>query len=209
MRTVLYLVRHGATEANLARPYRLQGQKRDDPLATVGVGQAEATRDLLAGRPFAAMYCSPLQRAVQTAQIIAAPHGFTPHPVAELTECDVGRWEGLDWDTIRRTDVEAYREYMADPGSAPYPGGENFTEVFARAGPAIDRIVADHAGHVVLVVSHHVVIRTYLAASLGLSVGKARHVSVENCGVSIVEVDDGSKSVSTLNLVSHLARAAA
>src|SRR5438552_3915423 len=78
MRTTLYLLRHGATEANLARPARLQGRKHNPPLAPLGERQAALTRDLLAVRPIDFCYCSPLLRAVQTAEIIAAPHGLSP-----------------------------------------------------------------------------------------------------------------------------------
>ena len=73
MRTILYLLRHGATEANLAHPPRLQGRRLDPPLAKLGVRQAEATRDFLAIRPIDHCYSSPLRRAMQTASIVAAP----------------------------------------------------------------------------------------------------------------------------------------
>src|SRR5437879_10100326 len=108
MKTTLYLIRHGATEANLARPQRLQGRKSNPPLARLGVRQAEATRDLLAIRPMDVCYCSPLLRAVETAQIVAAPHRLSPVAIDALTECDVGDWEGLDWQTIRTQDPEAH-----------------------------------------------------------------------------------------------------
>src|SRR5262245_66623994 len=101
MRTTLYLLRHAATEANLAQPPRLQGRRHNPPLARLGVRQAEATRDFLAPRPLQHCYCSPLLRAVQTASIVGAPHGLSPEPLDALTECDVGRWEGLDRPTIR------------------------------------------------------------------------------------------------------------
>src|SRR5438874_9510237 len=109
-KTVLYLIRHAATEANLAHPPRLQGRRHNPPLARLGIRQAEATRDFLAGRSIQHCYCSPLLRAVQTAAIIAAPHGLSPEPLEALTECDIGRWEGMDWQTIRYLDAEAYQQ---------------------------------------------------------------------------------------------------
>src|ERR1700758_4922692 len=121
MRTILYLLRHGATEANLARPPWLQGRRVDPPLARLGVRQAEATRDFLAVRPIDVCYCSPLLRALQTAKIVAAPYGLTPIPVNALIECDIGRWEGQDWQSIRYFDAAAYRDFMADPATIGYP----------------------------------------------------------------------------------------
>src|SRR6187200_2830632 len=84
--TTLYLIRHGATEANLATPPRLQGRKHNPPLARLGVRQAEATRDFLAIRPLDACYTSPLLRAAQTAAIVAAPHRLVPATMEALTE---------------------------------------------------------------------------------------------------------------------------
>ena len=114
MHTTVYLIRHAATAANLAIPNRLQGRRTDPPLAPFGICQAEATRDLLAGRRIHACYSSPLRRALETANVIAAPHRLIPMPVADLIECDIGEWEGLDWETIKIRDAEIYRRYMAD-----------------------------------------------------------------------------------------------
>src|SRR6516162_221368 len=114
MPTLLYLIRHGATEANLARPPRLQGRRHNPPLARLGVRQAEATRDFLAAHPIRHCYCSPLLRAFQTAAIVAAPHGISPVPLDNLAECDVGRWEGLDWQTIRYLDAENYQRFQSN-----------------------------------------------------------------------------------------------
>ncbi len=201
---LLYLIRHAATAANLAVPARLQGRRTDPPLAPIGIRQAEATRDLLAERAIHACYCSPLVRAVETAAIIAAPHRLTPIPIAELTECDVGEWEGLDWETIRGRDPDTYRRFMADPAAVPYPGGESFADVHARSALALDRLIADHPGQNVLVVSHHVVNRTYLAGLLGLPMRLARNVTLDNCGVSVVTCEMGQATVTTLNAVFHL-----
>jgi broad specificity phosphatase PhoE len=202
--TVLYLIRHGATEANIVRPPRLQGQFSDPPLARLGVRQAEATRDYLAVRPIDHCYCSPLRRAVQTAAIVAKPHGLLPVPLKALTECNVGAWEGLDWQTIRSRDPESYKRFHLDPGTFGYPHGESFTQVYDRAAPALDELLERHAGESILVVAHHVVNRTYLAGILGLSPGQGRQVSLDNCGISVVVHHEGKTTVSTLNAAFHL-----
>jgi broad specificity phosphatase PhoE len=202
--TTLYLIRHGATEANLARPARLQGQRLDPPLARLGVRQAEATRDFLAVRPIDHCYCSPLLRAVQTATIVAAPHGVSPRPLGALTECDVGRWEGLDWQTIRYLDAEGFERFHAHPGQAGYPGGESFADVYGRVEPVLKGLLSRHVGETVLVVAHHVVNRTYLAGLLGLTPDQARQVSLDNCGISVVVCAGGETTVHTLNAAFHL-----
>jgi broad specificity phosphatase PhoE len=202
--TVLYLIRHGATEANLARPARIQGRRHNPPLARLGVRQSEATRDFLAGRRVEHCYSSPLLRAVQTATIVAAPHGLAPQPLDALTECDVGRWEGLDWQTIRYLDAEGHQRFHANPAQFGYPGGESFQDVFDRVAPALDELLHRHAGEAVLVVGHHIVNRTYLAGLLGLGPARARQVKLDNCGISVVVRDGDDARVTTLNAAFHL-----
>jgi broad specificity phosphatase PhoE len=208
-KTILYLIRHGATEANLARPARIQGRRHNPPLARHGVRQAEATRDFLAIRPLDHCYCSPLLRAVQTAAIVAAPHGLSPQPLEALTECDVGRWEGLDWQTVRYLDAEGYQRFMQFPGQHGYPGGETFNAVFDRVVPALSELLCQHSGESILVVAHHVVNRTYLAGLLGLTPDQARQVTLDNCGISLVIREGDQTTVRTLNAAFHLLGVAA
>jgi broad specificity phosphatase PhoE len=209
MKTTLYLIRHGATEANLARPPILQGRRQNLPLAPLGIRQAKATRDLLAIRPIEHCYSSPLQRALQTAAIVAAPHGITPRSLEALSECEVGRWEGLDWQTIRQRDGEAYQRFLENPAVHGYPGGESFVDVYQRVQPALEEIWTRHAGEAILVVGHDVVNRTYLAGLLALRPEQARQVTLDNCGISVIVREGRTTAVSTLNAAFHLQGVAA
>jgi broad specificity phosphatase PhoE len=173
------------------------------------VQQARATAEFLGVRPIDVCYSSPLQRAVQTASIICNPHGIAIQTVDMLTECDVGSWEGMDWQQIRYLDADIYHRYMSDPAVHGYPGGENFAQVHARATAAIEEILTREEGRTILIVSHHIVNRTYLAGLLGMPISQARSVSLDNCGISTV-VRDGSKTaVTTLNASFHLQGVAA
>ena len=209
MSTTLYLIRHAATPANLEKPARLQGCRSNPDLAPLGVRQAIATRDFLAIRPVDCIYSSPLRRALQTAEIIAEPHGLAPMTVEALTECDVGAWEGRSWEEIEAAEPEEYARYHADPAAYGYRGGENFQQVYHRTAKAIDELLAGHDGATIVVVSHHIVNRIYLAGVLGLGPARARAVSLENCGISIVNRDHGKATVTTLNAAFHLQGVAA
>jgi broad specificity phosphatase PhoE len=181
--TVLYLVRHGATEANLACPPRLLGRRLDLPLASAGIRQAEATRDALAGIRLDHCYTSPLRRAQQTATILCEPHGLMPQPLDALAECDLGRWEGLDWQAIAAQEPEAYQRFLSDPARHGHPGGESYQDVFDRAAPVLEQLLTRHQGQNPPVVSHQVVLRTYLGWLLGLPLKQARQVSLANGSV--------------------------
>jgi broad specificity phosphatase PhoE len=209
MSTTLYLLRHAATAANLAKPPKLLGRYLDPPLARLGVRQAEATRDFLAIRPIDLCFCSPLRRAVQTATILASPHGLAPVPISALTECDLGAWEGKSWPEIRMQEPQAYRAYMSDPAENGYPGGENFLQVQNRIDAIFDDLLERYEGKSLLIVSHHVVNRVYLAGLLGLAAGQARQVSLDNCGISVISRDAGKNTVTMLNAAFHLQGVAA
>jgi phosphoserine phosphatase len=204
VQTLLYLVRHGATANNLARPYVLQGRLADPGLAPLGVEQAKAAAEALGDIELAAVYCSPLQRARQTAEIIAQTHGLAVQAVPRLTEADVGHWEGLDWDTIMARDPEAYEAFMSDPGAHPYLGGESFDDVHQRCGPALDELLDRHPGQTIAAACHNVVNRTLLAGWLGLSIGKARDLRQANGGINLIRRRDGMTQVVTLNSIFHL-----
>ena len=133
-----------------------------------------------------------------------APHGLDAQTVEALTECDVGRWEGLDWGSIRAREPESYHRFMKDPAAFGYPGGESLGDVYDRARPELERLLETHAGGSILVVAHNVVNRTFLAVLLGLTPGQARRVSLDNCGISVVLREDGRTTVTTLNAAFHL-----
>jgi broad specificity phosphatase PhoE len=202
--TTLYLLRHGATAANLERPYRLQGRRVNPPLAELGISQAKLTRDLLANVHFDHIYTSPLHRAAQTAQILGEGRSLEVRTLDQLAECDVGRWEGKTWEEIRLHDSERSRLFEADPACHGYPDGETFQQVADRVGPCLDRLINGHAGEQLLVIGHHVVNRVYLAGLLGLPPSQAKQVRLDNCGVSIVVNENGQARVATLNATFHL-----
>src|SRR5205085_2418961 len=143
------------------------------------------------------------------AALVAAPHGLSPVPLDDLTECDVGRWEGLDWQAIRYLDAEAYQRFMANPAEHGYPDGESFADVYRRVAACLEPLLRQHAGQSILVVGHHVVNRTYLAGLLGLTPDQARQVKLDNCGISVVVQEEDRTTVTTLNAAFHLQGVAA
>ena len=200
----LWLIRHGATDNNHARPPRLQGQGVDAELSEEGTRQARQTAALLAECQADTVYSSPLLRARQTAQLIAEPHQLAVKTVDELIEVDVGQWEGRPWDEIERDWPEAYRAFVADAGVNPYLGGETLTDVQARVTPVFERLLAENLGRQIIVIAHSVVNRTYLAGLIGASLAQHRAMPQDNCGVNLLHHRRARTKLVTLNSIRHL-----
>ena len=200
----LYLIRHGATENNLARPPRLQGCGINGGLSEAGRRQAEKTGRFLAELPVAAVYTSPLARARETAEAIAKPHQLEVETIADITEADVGDWEGHSWEEIEQTDTDAYRAFMTDASVHPYLGGENMQSVYDRSAPCFEKLMAENLGRTIVVVAHNVVNRVYLATLLGLPIARYRSVPQDNCGVNLLRYRNGRARVVSVNGLFHL-----
>jgi broad specificity phosphatase PhoE len=199
-----YLVRHGATANNAARPPRLQGRRTDPGLSEEGIEQAAMLGGFLAEDRIDAVYASPLLRTRETATAVAEAHE-APIEIADgLIEVDVGQWESMAWDDIQRAHPEAYERFMADASVHPYLGGENLSTVQARVVPVIEKILAANAGRIIVVVAHNVVNRCYLAHQLALPLARYRNIPQDNCGVNLLHHRDGKTKVVTINGVSHL-----
>jgi probable phosphoglycerate mutase len=162
--TRLLLVRHGSTQ--LTAENRFSGAVGVD-LSDVGRGQAEQLSTRLAAQNIAVVYASPLSRALETARILAAPHGL---PVVErdgLREISHGRWEGLTRKEVEARFPGEYESWEADPFTFAPEGGESGLSVLARALPVVRAVVAAHPDDTVLVVSHKATLRLVLSSLLG------------------------------------------
>ena len=196
--TRLLLVRHAETdEAMRGRCYG----RLDVGLSKEGRRQARALGAALEAQSLAAVYSSPLVRALDTARAIAAPHGHEPRTVDELREIDFGALEGLAYDEIRDERPELFREWMARPTSVRFPGGEAFADLRARVLPAIAEIRRRHEGEVVALVAHGGVVRVTLADALGLGDGAVFRLGQSYGGLSVVDWAEGATVVPVVNAV--------
>ena len=202
--TTIYLVRHGATSANLENPHRLQGQRLDLPLDEHGRDQASRAAKALASIPITAVYASPLLRARQTAAFFAEPRGLVERIVPEIIEVEIGRWESLTWDEARRETPEWHDRFHANPGTVPYPEGESFQDVQDRVTPAFAAIAAAHPGEPVVAIGHNVTCRSYLAGLLGIPIDRARAIRQSNGGINVIQYENGKPLVVTVNAAFHL-----
>jgi broad specificity phosphatase PhoE len=189
MATIL-LARHGETDWNAER--RWQGHT-DRPLNDRGRIQAQALAERLDPTELETVYSSDLERARETARLVAERQGIPHRTDPALREVDVGSWAGMTKDEAREHDPEGHARWLQG-----YPGwkdGESYEEMTERVLRAVREIAAEHPDHPVLVVSHGGPIRALHAAALGLDIHAYRRLRpVEpNARLSAVCLDDDGR----------------
>ncbi len=156
----LYLVRHGETDWNLQN--KIQGQT-DIALNDTGVRQAEALSKLLReSYRINAIYTSPKKRALQTAQVIGHEAGLLPVVKQGLGELSLGKWEGYSWRQVRELFPEEYGIWHANRRYQQPPEGESYQQLLDRLIEALNEIIAENTGNV-LIVTHSAVIMTLMS----------------------------------------------
>jgi probable phosphoglycerate mutase len=162
MPPLVYLARHGQTAYN--REGRFQGQQAV-PLDDTGRAQAAELAERAAGYGFRALWCSPLLRARETAEVVGRRLGLEPVEDARLMETDAGDWTDHTFAEVRAQTPEQFDAFAAgDPGFA-FPGGESFAEQEARVSAALEKV--ERGALPALVVCHGMVIRAALARRAG------------------------------------------
>ena len=161
---MIRLARHGQTAYNAIG--RFQG-RLPIPLDDTGRRQARALAQTSAGMGFASLWCSPLARARETAEIVAGRIGLEPQVDERWAETDAGDWTDRLFTDVIAEDPDRFAAFAAvDPGFA-FPGGESFAQHQARVAAAAQDLRARTEEHPALVVCHGVTIRLALLAAHG------------------------------------------
>jgi len=146
-----------------------------------------------------AIYCSNLQRAVRSAEIIAAPHNLVPVKLPALRERSFGIWEGMSFSEINERYPREFDAWAENPVRYSPPGGEDTLEVMARVARAVEQIVKDHVGEKIAIVAHGGVNRLILCHSMGIPLENIFRIEQDYAAVSIIEFWDSYPVVKLLN----------
>jgi probable phosphoglycerate mutase len=181
--TKLVLVRHAVTEQT--GPL-LTGRASGVDLSEEGRRQAKALGERLADVLVAAVYASPIERTIQTAEAVAEPHGVEVRPLDGVLEADYGEWTGGKLADLAKTDL--WKTVQRAPSRARFPGGESLAEMQGRMVSALEAVVADHVGEVVVVVSHADPIKAAVAHYSGLHLDLFQRLTVSPASVTVFEL---------------------
>jgi broad specificity phosphatase PhoE len=202
--TSLHLIRHGITASNARRIYMGRSQ---EGLSTDGRWQARELARRLQDLDLDAIYCSPLRRARETADIVAQPHRQEVLIDADIMELDLTRWQGRPADEIAAADAEAWQIWCEDPARLALPDIETFDALGERVRRFLSRVRKSHPSGSVAVVSHDGVIRMAVMEALGISWDHYRSLPLDNTSISSVEVGGSHPRLRLFNDIGHLSGA--
>lgn len=198
--TYLYLIRHAQSEWNALG--KMQGHA-DPPLDELGLRQAQALGERFRSIELDAIYSSPLQRALATAQAIATFKQLTIQLDDRLKELNMGEWTGLTGD-------EANERFPGRGFSSNWrmqgpPGGETYPQLMGRAAAALAAIVAAQPGGRVAVVTHGGLLGASLLHLLNLPADSPVHFHSGNTAVTNVIIEQGQVHILRFGDDRHLA----
>jgi probable phosphoglycerate mutase len=202
MSLTLYFLRHGQTASSRANAFC---GSIDPPLTEDGQAMAVAFGAAYKNKPWAAVYCSPLQRTQATARPLCEAIGIQPMIREGLREINYGKWEGQTVETVSSDFHDDYLRWTADPAWYPPTGGEPAVAIAHRVLAVIEEIQGRHKDGNVLIVSHKATIRIALCSLLGIDVGRFRYrIGCPVSSVSVVEFGSHGPLVKVMADRTHL-----
>jgi broad specificity phosphatase PhoE len=183
----IYLLRHGETAFSQRGAFC---GALDPELTAEGQLMAEAFAEAYRAIPWTAVYVSPMQRTVATAQPLCAALGLPMQLRDGLKEIQYGAWEQREQADVRQHHEQDYIRWLTEPAWNAPTEGETAFQVASRAMPVITEIKSKYPDGNVLVVSHKATIRIILCSLLGIDLGRYRdRIDAPAASVSIVKFD--------------------
>jgi probable phosphoglycerate mutase len=198
--TRLLLIRHATND--MMKDGVLAGWTPGVHLNERGRVEAEALAGRLAQAEIAALYTSPLERALETAEIVAASHNLPVAVREQLGEVRCGRWTGQKIERLRRRRL--WRQVQITPSRMRFPGGESMLEVQVRMCAELERLCAAHPRQTVAVVSHADPIKAAVAFHIGLPLDLFQRLVVGPASLTVLELNGVLPRLVCLNDVGHL-----
>lgn len=177
--TLLLLIRHGANDWVHGR---LAGRIPGVHLNDEGRKQAQAVAERLSELPIEAIYSSPLDRTLETAQAIAQPHGLALRLVESLQEVDYGEWQGAELKELYKHELWPGVQFY--PSGTRFPNGETLGEAQMRMVSTLDMLRGRHPKGLIAVVSHADIIKLAVAYYCGMHIDLFQRLEIGTCSVT-------------------------
>lgn len=198
--TTFYLIRHATTDAVTGR--RIAGRAAGVHLNEEGRAEAEALAARLAPETLKAVYSSPLERALETAEPIARTRRLEVQTLDALNELQFGQWTGRTFEELE-PDAQ-WHQFNSFRSGTRIPGGEMMIEAQARIVNELERLSERHRDEAVAVVSHGDLIKAAVAHYAGIHLDMFWRIEISPASVSIVELNDYGPRVLLINGMGRL-----
>ncbi|MFW5692166.1 MAG: MSMEG_4193 family putative phosphomutase [Chloroflexota bacterium] len=200
MTTVLF-IRHAVND--FVKTGKLAGWTPGVHLNDEGKAQAEALGERLAALPIRAIYASPLERTMETAEAIQRHHAeLTIQQNEAIGEVRYGDWEGMEIAKLRSRKMWAVvQEY---PSRARFPNGEAMRDVQTRAVDEVERLVRLHQREMIVLVSHADLIKMVLAHYLGMHLDNFQRIVVSPASISTLMMGHSRPFMASMNDIAHV-----
>ena len=194
---LLLLIRHG--ENDYIKTGKMAGRIPGVHLNERGREQAETLAKALSAIPIKAIYSSPLERAIETAEPIARVHKLTIQVEVGLLESDIGKWQGRAWKSIRL--MKAWKIVQHSPSRFRFPEGESFPEMQTRVVSALERIIQNHKklNEIVACVFHADPIKLAVSHFLGLPLDHFQRLGCDTGSVTVLNIGEMGAALMKLN----------
>ena len=192
--TTFFLIRHASCNG---LGQTLWGRTPRVCLTETGKFQAQRLAQRFDGIKLEALYSSPLERAVDTAETLARTMNLEVRKSPALNEIDYGDWTGKTFE-ILSTD-ERWRRFNSYRSSTGVPGGESFLDVQSRIVKELDVLSHQHANARVALVSHADVIRAAVGYFAATPIDLIGRIEISPCSVSVLALDEESATLLTIN----------
>jgi broad specificity phosphatase PhoE len=194
----LLLVRHAITDGHIQ--HWVLGRMPGVPLNAKGRAQAERLADYLAGVRLDLIVSSPVDRARETAEIVARRQRAEVVLDERFSEVDMGEWTGLATEEVRHRYPDELAAWRSDLASVAPPGGESLADVARRMRAGADALVTAHPEANILIVSHKDPIRALICSALDLPLHSIRRFDIDMASLSRLDWKDDQYVLRCLNV---------
>ena len=188
--TNIFLVRHGQTQWNKEK--RWQGSQNSN-LTSLGIKQAQQTKELIDEQVIDFAYVSPLQRAQDTIELILKDKNIKAIVLDDIRELNIGPWEGNFHESTQISHPLQYHNFWHEPESFSLDGAETFVELQNRVVKSLDELFFKHKGTNILVVSHWISIKVAVAHYLEKEISELPFLNNPKNAELIHLCDNGKK----------------
>lgn len=194
---LLLLIRHG--ENNFVKTGKLPGHSPGIHLNENGQKQAQALGEALKDVPIKAIYSSPLERALETAEPIAKARNLPIIQEPDLRDANVGTWQGKSLKILRRTKV--WKIVQNAPSRFHFPEGESFIDLQTRIANALENMIRKHnkPNHIIAAVFHADPIKLAVAHYIGLPLDRFQRLACDTGSVTVLYVHEMGADLLKLN----------